>query len=698
MDTAQQPAAGVGIATLRRLWDTSLAFRSGALAVGYVIGALLGLSLAIGNPHVSAVWPPTGIAVAAIVVYGPRMWVGIAVGAFVSNVVTGASVETSAAIAIGNTLAPVTAGWLLRRTGFRPAMTRLKDVATLVFVAALGCMLISSIPGTIALGVGGLIEPGHGFQIWFEWWVGDATGVSVVAPLLLTLASKDRDLIRRHRAEAVVLFGLTILVSMIAFASVVPIKYLVFPLAIWAALRFHQLGSSILTFLIAAVAIWARARGKGPFADLPLIASVFSIQGFNAAVSLTSLSLSAVMTERTKAQEDLRGLATELEARVEERTEELAESERRMREAQALAHIGSFHWDMRADKVTWTDEMYRIYGLDPERFPATFEAYLASVHPEDRDRVRKKIESAIHIQSSYDHEYRIVRPDGKVLWVHGRGETVLDEAGRMVGLTGFCHDITERKRVEDSLRAAFEGEREAAKRLREVDDMKNSLLAAVSHELRTPLTVIIGVSDTLARPEIELDSDDTRYLLGRLGVHAQRLHRLLMDLLDLDRLNRGIIEARLRPTELRELVLRVLEALEINDHPISIEMEPITLSVDGAHVERIIENLLINAGKHTPPGTRIWVRTERAPGGFILAVEDNGPGVACDLRDAIFEPFRQGDTPEHAPGTGIGLSLVARFARLNGGHAWVEDRAGGGSSFRVLFPATSEAELTTGAA
>jgi two-component system sensor histidine kinase KdpD len=267
---------------------------------------------------------------------------------------------------------------------------------------------------------------------------------------------------------------------------------------------------------------------------------------------------------------------------------------------------------------------------------------------------------------------------------------VLDDAGRMVALAGFCHDITERKNVEDSLRSAFEGERKAAKRLREVDEMKNSLLAAVSHELRTPLTVIIGVSDTLARPEVRLDSDDTRYLLGRLGAHAQRLHRLLMDLLDLDRLNRGILEARPRPTDLRELVERVLEALEIPKHPISVELDPTVLFVDAAHVERIVENLLVNAAKHTPSGTRVWVRTEESQSGITLIVEDDGPGVPQELREVVFEPFRQGETPSHAPGTGIGLSLVARFARLNGGNAWVQGRPGGGSSFRVRFPIRDE--------
>ena len=691
MTTTTRPtAAGLYMGSLRNTWGSSLLLRIAVLAAAYIFGALLGLSLSLENPNVTAFWPPTGIAVAAVVLYGPRMWPGIAAGAILSNVLNGAPFQTAAAIAVGNTVAPVLAGVLLRRGGFRAGLTRLKDVAALIFVGASGCMLISSILGTIALGVGGLIEPGQGLKTWFEWWVGDASGVSVFAPLVLTASSPDRQLIRRRPREAALLFGLTFVATIVVFETTLPLKYLVFPLAIWAALRFHQLGSSILTLLISGVAIWQRARGHGPFADFSLAASVLSLQGFNAAVALTSLSLSAVMVERTRAQEDLRRAAAELEGRVAERTGELAESERRMREAQALAHIGSFHWDIASNEVTWTDELYRIYGLERQDFAATVEGYLAAVHPEDRPRIEATIAEAVRTGGTYEHEYRVIRPTGEIVWVHARGEAVRDEHGRMTGLAGFCHDITDRKKVEDSLRAAFEGERQAARRLREVDEMKNSLLQAVSHELRTPLTVIIGVSDTLARQNVNLQTDDARYLLGRLSAHAQRLHRLLMDLLDLDRLNRGIIEARPRPTEVRDLVMRVLEVLEVEKHPILVDMPATMLSVDPAHVERIVENLLANAIKHTPSGTRIVVRTDRTPEGVTLIVEDDGPGVPVELRDVIFEPFRQGETPSHAPGTGIGLSLVARFARLNGGHAWVQDREGGGSSFRVLLPAADE--------
>jgi signal transduction histidine kinase len=145
-----------------------------------------------------------------------------------------------------------------------------------------------------------------------------------------------------------------------------------------------------------------------------------------------------------------------------------------------------------------------------------------------------------------------------------------------------------------------------------------------------------------------------------------------------------------RPTDLGELVARTVASLELpSERRIDVGVASVFVPADGAKVERIVENLVMNAVRHTARETTVWVRVEAASGGAIIAVEDDGPGVPPELRDAIFEPFRQGPTASpHAPGTGIGLSLVAMFADLHGGRAWVEEREGGGASFRVFLPAS----------
>jgi PAS domain S-box-containing protein len=266
-----------------------------------------------------------------------------------------------------------------------------------------------------------------------------------------------------------------------------------------------------------------------------------------------------------------------------------------------------------------------------------------------------------------------------------------------------ARDVTERRQVEerlcaalnhervatDRLAAALAGERAAAERLRSLDELKSGFLQAVSHDLRTPLASVLGISLTLQRGRGRLGPADTDDLLGRLTANARKLDRILTGLLDLDRLDRGIVELRRERVDLARLVAGVVsEAREelLDSHPVSLELRPVQVVADAAKVERIVENLLANAARHTDPGTPIWVRVTGGDRGALLCVDDAGPGVPAEQRESIFRPFQRGPVGSYAPGTGVGLALVAQFASLHNGQAWVEDRAGGGASFRVLLP------------
>jgi PAS domain S-box-containing protein len=305
------------------------------------------------------------------------------------------------------------------------------------------------------------------------------------------------------------------------------------------------------------------------------------------------------------------------------------------------------------------------------------------LHPEDRDRVLAEEARCEQTGETFRMEYRSLHRDGRVRWVRDECVLIRDEADRPLYWQGVIVDITETKR-------ALEREREVAQRLRSLDQMKNTFLDAVSHELRTPLAAIVGIGLTLEHKADSLADEDRSDLYTRLVANARKLDRLLNDLLDLDRLTHGIVAPKRRPTDVAALAARIAEDWGLlNSRRPQVVAEPLTVGLDQAKVERIIENLLANAARHTPPDTPVWVRVERPPGGdgVLLAVEDAGAGIPAELRDSVFEPFRQGPgTPTHAPGVGIGLTLVARFAELHGGRAWVEERPGGGSSFRVLIP------------
>lgn len=185
-------------------------------------------------------------------------------------------------------------------------------------------------------------------------------------------------------------------------------------------------------------------------------------------------------------------------------------------------------------------------------------------------------------------------------------------------------------------------------------------------------------------------------MIDRIAENARKLGRLVEDLLDLKLVAIGEARLELVATDVTALASAVVQASGIvAARPVKIRGRQVIAEVDPAKVERIVEALLANAAKHSPAGTPILISVGAKRGGVVVAVGDRGPGIADDLKEDVFQAFRRGPTaPEHAPGLGIGLSLVARFAEMHGGRAWVEDRPEGGALFRVFLPggATERAE------
>ncbi len=336
----------------------------------------------------------------------------------------------------------------------------------------------------------------------------------------------------------------------------------------------------------------------------------------------------------------------------------------------------------------------QVLGRNADEGDALPERWGDHIVPEDRARMSAALRAAVDGPGDVlGLEYRTPGPGGDDLWVRDIVHVAADARGHQV-VRGLIVDVTERVRAEQALRRseqkyseAFHREREATQRLRALDEMKNTFLQAVSHDMRTPLTSILGSAVTLEQAGLDLPREDVVDLLQRIASNARKLERLLSDLLDLDRLQRGIITPQRRRTDVGALVREAVREFEqLGGREVLFLSGPLPADVDPPKVERIVENLLSNASRHTPPDRRIWARVERTDDGILLSVEDEGDGVPDDLKDAIFEPFRQAPGPATvSPGVGVGLSLVARFAELHGGRAWVEDRPGGGASFKVLL-------------
>ncbi len=202
-------------------------------------------------------------------------------------------------------------------------------------------------------------------------------------------------------------------------------------------------------------------------------------------------------------------------------------------------------------------------------------------------------------------EYRIIGKNGRVIWIHEEAEALADDGGRPLYLQGVMYDVTEQKNAEAQLVKALATEKEAATRLRALHEMQNSFLQAVSHDLRTPLTSILGCALTLegSLDQRRISREDEHDLVGRIATNARKLHRLLTNLLDLDRMSRGIVAPNRDDVDVTQILSSVLEESSTETHPIELTADgPVHANVDAAQVERIVENLVANAIRYTPRG------------------------------------------------------------------------------------------------
>jgi signal transduction histidine kinase len=284
-------------------------FKLASLAVVYHLAARLGLKMAYVQINTSPVWPPTGIALAALLLFGYNLWPGISLGVLVGSLLTGAPVGLAVGMALGNTLEALVGAYCLKRfVGFHNAMDRIQDVVGLALFSVLSTALGASIGILTLLLTGGIVWQAAG-NIWITWWIGDLLGALVVAPVLLVWATPPSyRATRRMVDEGVVVLALLAAVTWYVFGSRAyagvlhqAMIYVIFPFMIWTALRLGQRGAATAIFLVSGIAIWATSQGMGPFSLESKNDSLVLLQTFMGVVSLTSLILAAAATERRKA-------------------------------------------------------------------------------------------------------------------------------------------------------------------------------------------------------------------------------------------------------------------------------------------------------------------------------------------------------------------------------------------------------------
>ena len=692
------------------------------VALAYFTAAKLALLVAIPPGYAAALWPASGIALAALLLAGNRLWPGVWVGSFAANLSIEGSLAAAAAIASGSALQALAGAALVRRhVGVPYRFARVEDVVKFVGLAALS----ATIAPTIALLPLGLMHPMPGAELvrnWLTWWQGDAAGIILVAPLVLTWARPGEVRWSRGRALEGLAFGALLLAATHAVFATggeggAPYArtFLIVPFILWAALRFGQREVTSAAAAICIIAVWYTLRRHlGPFAAGPLNESLLLLLLFVTIVVFTGLVLSAVLGQLSRAMDELRGRSRELEQRVRERTRDLEQANRRLHEdiaassrtermladserrfrlmVESVVDYAIFMLDAEGKVASWNAGAQRITGYESGGIVGQ---HFSRFYPrEDVERGKPQWELEIAAgEGRFEEEGWRLRKDGSSYWANVVITAVRDDAGTLLGFAKVVRDLTERNRVEAELiRAKVAAER--------ASEAKSQFLANMSHELRTPLNSLLILARLLAdNAGGNLTAKQVQFA-QTIYASGMDLLSLINDLLDLAKIESGAVTVLdMRPARLEELredfERSFRQVAQDKGLQFAIHIDPAApaaIRTDMTRLKQVLKNLLANAFKFTREG---YVRLDIAPADgarVAFSVTDTGIGIAPEKQKIIFEAFQQADgsTARQYGGTGLGLSISRELTRLLGGEIRVASELGKGSCFTLYLPLSDE--------
>jgi len=382
------------------------------------------------------------------------------------------------------------------------------------------------------------------------------------------------------------------------------------------------------------------------------------------------------------------GISTDI-TELKRSHEALVKSEESLENAQRIAHIGNWDLDIVANELRWSDEIYRIFGVAPQEFGATYEAFLGFVHPDDRDYVQSCVNEALIEKRPYSIDHRILLPDGAEKVVHEQGEVTFDPSGKPLKMSGTVQDITERKRAEDEVRKlAAELEERVARRTAQLEAANSELEAfsySVAHDLKSPLRIISGFSQMLLKDYSErLDTTGADYL-RRLHAASHRMGQLIDALLKLSQVMKAEMRSeRVYLSGMARAIAADLRRVQPERKAEFVIEENLSAQGDSGLLRIVMENLVGNAWKFT--GKRDVARIEFGSAGerdgrTVFFVRDNGAGFEMKYAEKLFDPFQRLHGPDEFPGTGIGLATVSRIIQRHGGEIWAEGEKDRGAAF-----------------
>lgn len=365
-------------------------------------------------------------------------------------------------------------------------------------------------------------------------------------------------------------------------------------------------------------------------------------------------------------------------------TQQLEQSERRLQLALEAGAVGAWDWPDLSSRVNWWDErVFRMLGYDPREIEVTFDFFLSQLHPDDRDEIERGVKKCIAGAPCKPVEYRLRTKGGDYRWFRAIGRVTFDDRGAATRFTGILQDIQERKEMEKRLA-------QANRKLKFKTGEMEQMIYTVSHDLKSPLASLVGMAHLL-RDQESAEAEPNQHKLELIG-HMIQSGRHLADFIDeiMDLSFLGKASERVEPLDLNEMVeeLRTVFASEIGDAQckLLVEGELPRIRANRVTMRQILQNLLGNAIKYGCSGTdkRVVIGAESKGPSLEIYVQDFGPGIAKEHQDAIFGLFTRLDYEK--PGSGVGLAIVEKAARLSGGSVRVESKPGKGARFTLTLP------------
>ena len=637
-------------------------------------------------------WLPAGIALAAILVWGPGMWPAIALSAIAITRYDGAPMESALVSALANASGPLVSSRLLLRAGFQNALTHTRDVVLLAAYGSIVGPLVTATTGAFILKSIGRFPDVPGLELWWLWWRGDSLAILLLTPFLLVWLSKQPDWQSRKVWEALAVFALLLAVSLTVFgvwpfggSASPPFAYLHFPLLIWTAMRLGIHGATAANVLMLVITGWGTAQGFGPFSRTSVEATLVLHWAFLGATSLTALILAATVKEQRETRDALQSNEERYRDFMEQSPDGIwrLELEKPLSpawpEEQQIEHLTRYN-----RLAECNDAFAKMYGYKSSRemVGKQIQEFLLTSDEHNLEFINGLIRTGYRVQQKETHE---IDKDGRAKYFLNNVVGIL-ENGKLVRIWGTQRDITENRVLEDQLRQAQKME------------AVGRLAGGVAHDFNN-LLMVIGGHGELLRDDAKDNPNVAKHTDAILKA-ADRAGMLTRQLLAFGR--KQVLQPKvLDPNAIVQDTAKLLHRL-IGEHiELVLTLEPSLgrVKADPGQLEQVLMNLAINARDAMPNGGKLTIETSNVtlddeyrrehpavvPGEYVLlAVSDTGLGMDEKTRAQIFEPFFT--TKERGQGTGLGLATVYGIVKQSGGYIWAYSELGRGSAFKVYLP------------